>query len=537
MEWEQLKSEIETVVGKRLDQLQTNLEFQHSRLVDTISKVQSFAVLLRQKVPSEIDKPIPEVVPLLSRAQTARTHHKTELIKTAPIDIKKLGLKKPGSEDRKKEEVKGKTEDSKSKLEEAKKKKAEEGKKKKEEEEAKKREVMAKKKEEEERKKEDAKKKVEEAKEKKRLEDLEKKARAEEVKKKAEEEKERKKQEETEKKKNEEIEKKKKLEEAKKKQDEEKEKKKQEDLDKKAKAEEEKKLKSSKKPEEVKKKLPEPKKKEESKTKIGASATPKNASSVDSKKESSTIPSPKPEESLCTDHSSEIKLETPPSELKTTEPPKTELVSSEPEKPEVEEDKSAKNSNHSLPSLEEIQLQIKSIKNTYPEEEILSEKPFELSVGAKSALSLLTTMDEDKFYLDRVPKEEVIWTFRLFFVLLNKNLPLPDTEAWAECQAFLQEARDKEKNHKTIDKYIIEVISNFNFADENIDRIEQMVYGKDNLLQPQYYTEFCALTGLLMFAVREAAIFGGAIKGKVPIWRQYKRLLHKQQQLENHLLS
>lgn len=537
MEWEQLKSEIETVVGKRLDQLQTNLELQRSRLVDTISKVQSFAQLLKQKVPSEIEKPIPEVVPSLTRAQTARTHHKTELIKTTPIEIKKLGLKKPASEDKKKEEVKGKNEDGKSKLEEAKKKKAEEAKKKKEEEEAKKKEVMLKKKEEEERKKEEAKKKVEEAKEKKRHEDLEKKTKAEEVKKKTEDEKERKKQEEIEKKKNEESEKKKKVEEAKKKQEEEKEKKKQEELDKKVKAEEEKKLKSLKKPEEIKKKLPEPKKKEESKSKIGASATPKNQSSVDSKKQSSTIPSPKPEESLCTDHSSELKLETPPSELKTTEPVKADLIIAELVKPEVEEDKALKNLNPSLPSLEEIQIQIKSIKNAYPEEEILIEKPFELSVGAKSALSLLTTMDEDKFYLDRVPKEEVIWTFRLFFVLLNKNLPLSDEEAWVECQKFLIEARDKEKNHKTIDKYIIEVISNFTFTDEIIDKIEQIVYGKDNLLQPQYYTEFCALTGLLMFAVREAAIFGGAIKGKVPIWRQYKRLLHKQQQLENHLLS
>ena len=110
-------------------------------------------------------------------------------------------------------------------------------------------------------------------------------------------------------------------------------------------------------------------------------------------------------------------------------------------------------------------------------------------------------------------------------------------QAWKECREFLINARDKERNSKTIDKYIIEVISGFNFNDKNIDKIEEMVYSKDHLLQPQYYTEFCALTGLLMFAIREAAIFGGAIRSKIPIWRQYKRLLHKQQQLTNQLLS
>ena len=146
-------------------------------------------------------------------------------------------------------------------------------------------------------------------------------------------------------------------------------------------------------------------------------------------------------------------------------------------------------------------------------------------------------MDDEKFYLDRVPRPEVIWTFRLFFTLLGDTLDELDDEAWETCRRFLIDARNKEKNQKTIDKVIIEKISTFNFSNENIDRLELLIYGKDTLLQPQYYTDFCALTGLLMFAVREAALFGGAIKGKIPIWRQYKRLLHKQEQLENKLLN
>ena len=121
--------------------------------------------------------------------------------------------------------------------------------------------------------------------------------------------------------------------------------------------------------------------------------------------------------------------------------------------------------------------------------------------------------------------------------MLIENLPDDEEEAWIICGDFLSDARNKEKHKKTLDKVIIEKISSFDFSNENIDKLEDMAYGKDTLLQPQYYTEFCALTGLLMFAVREAAIYGGAIKGKIPVWRQCKRLLHKKIKLENQLLS
>jgi hypothetical protein len=578
MDWELLKTEVEEVVGRRLDLLQSSLENQRCRLVDSISKVQSFAELLKHKMPNGVEKVIQEE-PVLSRAQTARTNLKTEFAKTQPIDIKKIGkeLLRRVDEEKKKEDAKTKTDEKKNQAEEAKKKKLEEAKKKKEEEENKKKEALAKKKEEEEKKKEEAKRKTEEMKEKKKLEEIEKKAKQEEIKKKLEEEKEKKKNEEIEKK-NKADEAKKKIEEAKKKAEEEKERKKQEEAEKKIKAEEEKKQKlaeqkkiesekklkieeeKKKKLEEEKKKKPEEEKKkklEESKKKSSEdkklsedskSRDSKKISQDSSKKDSSNISTPKEEISSYVENSTEQKAEVAPSDSSRSETSKSESskpdtckenssVSSATKPDSSGQSEEAKLLMSSHLSLEEIQIQIQKMKNSYPEEDLITEKSFELSVGAKSALSLLTTMDDDKFYLDRVPREEVIWTFRLFFILIDKELPPADEEAWKVCQEFLADARNKEKNRKTIDKFIIEVINKFNFSDENIDKIEEIVFGKDNLLQPQFYTDFCALTGLLMFGVREAAIYGGAIKGKVPIWRQYKRLIHKQQQLENKLLS
>ncbi|OMJ77070.1 hypothetical protein SteCoe_23422 [Stentor coeruleus] len=576
MEWEQLKTEVENAVGKRLDQLQGNLETQRTRLQETITKVQGFAELLKNRMPNGGAKTPEDECEGLQRAQTARTNFKSEIpIKPVTADPKK-SLKK--EEDKKKPE--DKKDDNKTKLEEAKKKKIEEDAKKKEtqqkkkeeedakkkealmkkkeEEEVKKKEIAAKKKEEEEKKKEEAKKKTEEAKEKKKQEDLEKKAKVEEAKKKVEEEKIRKKEEddkkkeEAKKKLEEEKQKKKeeddkKKEEAKKKIEEEKEKKKIEEQEKKGKSEE-----TKKKTEEKKKKTEETKKKpEENKKKIEEEKKRKeNSKKTESKLNKNISPktnSPKTEEfktpelSASSSENHEKESEKPKElieEIKTLD--SNPLIENLPQnEPPGRPSEGRITAQENMPqmSLEEVQILINNIKNNCSDEELNVEKSFDLSAGAKSALSLLTTMDDEKFYFDRIPREEVIWTFRLFFVLMKLELPDDDEEAWKVCREFLMDARNKDKNNKSIDRFIIEKIGSFDFSNENIDKLEVMIYGKDNLLQPQYYTEFCALTGLLMFAVREAAIYGGAIKGKIPIWRQYKRLLHKHQQLENVLLS
>jgi hypothetical protein len=602
MEWEQLKSDVESIVGKRLDCLQSGLEVQRSRLIETISKIQSFGDILKTRIPNGNLKKLEEDKEL-QRPQTARLlPNRTESMPKPVIDLKK---NKKFEEDKKNyDDDKNKKEEVKTKAEEAKKKKAEDLKKKKEEEDNKKKEALIKKKEDEEKKKEEAKKKkedddkkreeakkkLEEAKEKKKQEDLDKKAKLEENKKKAEEDK---KKHETDKK-----DPKKKIEEEKLKKTEESDKKKSESKNKTEDEtkKEEKKKPELKKPEDFKKKLEDKKKLEESKkklsedtkksedipkpeteTKLEGSKVPEirkseesNTSEVTKSEEPKLIEIKKSEESKLieikkSEESSPVEVKFSAAEEEKKKQPELKILSSDynststpsantpkhqESTPRPQEEfrrsytqpgisevrrQSTKPGEFSQPSLEEVQNQLKYLTTTCTEEELLLEKTFELSVGAKSALSLLTTMDDEKFYLDRFPRPEVTWTFRLFFTLLGQDLPENDEEAWTISKEFLIDARNKEKNKKTIDKVIIEKIGTFNFSNENIDKLEELIHGKDNLLQPQYYTDFCALTGLLMFGIREAALFGGATKGKIPIWRQYKRLLHKQAQLTSKL--
>ena len=91
---------------------------------------------------------------------------------------------------------------------------------------------------------------------------------------------------------------------------------------------------------------------------------------------------------------------------------------------------------------------------------------------------------------------------------------------------FISDIKNKEKHKKLVDKVMLEHIASFNFSNENIDKIELLIGGQT--LDPQQFTEICAVSGLLMFTIREAAVYSAVIKGKVPPFRQYARLLHKQ---------
>ena len=184
-------------------------------------------------------------------------------------------------------------------------------------------------------------------------------------------------------------------------------------------------------------------------------------------------------------------------------------------------------------SVQDIDMQLSVLESSYSQSELTTEKRFDLSVGAKSALSLLTTMDDSKFYMNTVPSAEVVWSFRVFFRLAGRSLSENDEEAWNECREFLANARNKELNGKSIDKVVIEFMGGYDYSDENVDLLEVLVFEKESLMTPQYFTSLCPLTGLFMFALREAAIYAGVIKGKIPVSRQYKRLIHKKKLIGN----
>lgn len=99
--------------------------------------------------------------------------------------------------------------------------------------------------------------------------------------------------------------------------------------------------------------------------------------------------------------------------------------------------------------------------------------PFQLSLGAKSALSLLKTLDEDQLYLHTPPREETLWVFRLFFQLCGETLPNYKSKAWKMCRSFLLAGLES-----GMEKKVRSAVYSFNFSNENIDKVEKCLQGK-----------------------------------------------------------
>lgn len=153
--------------------------------------------------------------------------------------------------------------------------------------------------------------------------------------------------------------------------------------------------------------------------------------------------------------------------------------------------------------------------------------PFQLSLGAKSAMSLLNTLDEAQLYLNSIPsREETMWVFRLFFQLCGETLPDDKVEAWDICKVFLTAGQEIGMERK-----VQEAVGSFDFSNENIDRVEKILGGRVDKVNPNMYNQFCTLTGLIMFTVKEGITYSGLLPDKVASWRKYQRLQYRKQKL------
>lgn len=177
-------------------------------------------------------------------------------------------------------------------------------------------------------------------------------------------------------------------------------------------------------------------------------------------------------------------------------------------------------------SFEEIEEQLKELMAQFSPEDLAREKSFGISVVAKSALSILNSMQDDKFYVGSTPCKEVIWIFRLFLQFTGESLPDCDTEAWPIISNFISNIRNEEKHGKLINNVLLDRIAAFNFTNENIDKVELIINRQK--LDPRQFTGICPVSALLTFAIREALIYAAVIKeAKVSPYRLHCRLLHK----------
>jgi chemotaxis protein histidine kinase CheA len=80
------------------------------------------------------------------------------------------------------------------------------------------------------------------------------------------------------------------------------------------------------------------------------------------------------------------------------------------------------------------------LRQNYDESQLTMETPFDISVGAKSALSLMNSMGPEKLYLDTYPPSKIVWAHRLFFQFRGISLAEDEHEAWDSIKVYLAEA-------------------------------------------------------------------------------------------------
>jgi hypothetical protein len=158
------------------------------------------------------------------------------------------------------------------------------------------------------------------------------------------------------------------------------------------------------------------------------------------------------------------------------------------------------------------------------EDKLSNIPPFTLSLGAKSAVGLMKAIDKTKT-TSQAMNEEIVWCFRLLYQFSNELLHEDNNEAWEQIKEFI--------TCEDLSAAVFTRMDNFDFSDENIDRIEKLVEGNRHKIDPTFYNKIDELSGFLIFALKDAAEYAGLIPEKRTPARHYSRLQHK----KNKLLS
>lgn len=136
-------------------------------------------------------------------------------------------------------------------------------------------------------------------------------------------------------------------------------------------------------------------------------------------------------------------------EVKTEEPAMPELVQENPvfviEEEEVKLPPPQDDKETQLLEVESELAQLTAVRpsQSYDEATLNASPAFELTIGSRSALSLLRDMSNEKLYLASQPSTDVVWAFRLFHQFRGVTLPLDEVEAWAYCQNYMTKGRSE----------------------------------------------------------------------------------------------
>ena len=183
--------------------------------------------------------------------------------------------------------------------------------------------------------------------------------------------------------------------------------------------------------------------------------------------------------------------------------------------------------------------EIDNLKKKYDEGEF--EKPFLPFVLTRGAIKAVEFLDQD-LYTKIFTKDElepslneIIIIYRILYQLLKiENLVSikNDNDFWkANCNFLLTESHDKLGN------FMVEKSKEFCFDCENCYKLKEMIENVKSKIVPSYFSKICGTTGLIVFVVKDALEYSGAIvnEKKTQQRKIYENILYEKEQYINKI--
>ena len=169
---------------------------------------------------------------------------------------------------------------------------------------------------------------------------------------------------------------------------------------------------------------------------------------------------------------------------------------------------------------------LNNFKSNHKEEEYLSTiPPFQLSKVVVKALEKLNEEENHKLFTsEETPKKDIIYLYRLFLQLINKNnnelKNKNDEEFWKSAKEIIfTNRKDKFGAH------IKDMAAQIDFSPENLKVINEMYKQCPDKFVPKYFSNLCQTTGLFFMLIKEILEYCGIMVGKKTCFPMEYKLL------------
>jgi hypothetical protein len=148
--------------------------------------------------------------------------------------------------------------------------------------------------------------------------------------------------------------------------------------------------------------------------------------------------------------------------------------------------------------------------------------PFVLTRGASKAVELLNDGLYAKIFKeDNLPIDDIIMIYRLFFYLTNSPQVAEikeNFEFWSACCNHFNSIPNIQ-----IGKYILDLIPNLNFNNENLFKMHKVLGNNSHKITPTHFSKLCGTTGLFLFLLKDAFEYCGILADskKTPPYNAY----------------